>query len=146
MHCMASQKSLDFVLLLLVKWTLAESLYCCGRDCCAGFILPSWMAALLGCVLHFCCHVVAGGHWGLFPPPPTSHWGRFRPSSTCQSLAFPESSLRLPDRLVYCGCCPFQNSSSMDLSAFLGSWMMPKVHTFHQFRAACFSLCGSSEI
>ena len=39
--------------------------------------LPSWMAEMLGCVFHFCCHVVAGGRCGLFPPPPASRWVDF---------------------------------------------------------------------
>ena len=33
MHCLASQKSLDLVMLLLLEWTPADSLCCCGRDC-----------------------------------------------------------------------------------------------------------------
>ena len=33
MHCLASQKSLVLVMLLLLEWTPANPLCCCGRDC-----------------------------------------------------------------------------------------------------------------
>ena len=79
MHCLASQKSLGLVMLLLLEWTPADPLCCCGRDCWVGSILPSWVAAMLGCNLYFCWHVVARGRWGLLPPPPASRWGLLPP-------------------------------------------------------------------
>ena len=33
MHCLASQKSLGLVMLLILEWTPADPLCGCGRDC-----------------------------------------------------------------------------------------------------------------
>ena len=95
------------VMVLLLEWTPANPLCCCGRDCRVSSILPSWMAAMLGCVLHFCYHVVAGGRWGLFPPLPTSCWG------DCPPLSL--RTLRSPSPLLFAGLfCP----SGTDLVSF----------------------------
>ena len=86
MHCQAGQMSL--VVLLLFVWTWADLLCCCCGDCWVGSILLSWMEALLGCALQFCCHVVyvlAGGCWRLLPPLPAvgEICPSFPPSSAC---------------------------------------------------------------
>ena len=56
---------------------------------------------MLGYVLYFCCHVVAGGRWGLFPPPPASRWGDFVPHPPVGVLPAPSQTLGcLTDRCV----------------------------------------------
>ena len=55
------------------------------------------MAAMLGCVLYFCCHVVAGGCWGLLPPPPARRWGDFVPHPPVGVLPAPRQALGCPN-------------------------------------------------
>ena len=136
MHCQASQKSLVvLVLLLLLGWTPADPLCCCCGDFWVGSILPSWMTALLDCVLltrvlQFCCHVdavaEAVGDCSLLRPPAI---GKICPSSACQSPARPESGLRSPDRLVCCGSCLLPWSLRVHLSVSSRLQSMAKVCT-----------------
>ena len=97
--------------------------------------VPSYQAGWQRCLalfsIHFCCHVVAGGteavgDCSLLRPPAV---GEIRPSSARRSPARLESGLRSPDRLVSCGCLPFQQSPRTHLSASLGWRSMAKVRT-----------------
>ena len=62
---------------LILEWILADPQYGCCGNCLASSILPSWMAALLGCALHLYRHVVCTDRMplALFHPSPANHWG-----------------------------------------------------------------------
>lgn len=48
-----SQKSLDVVLVLILEWTPADPLCCCGMDCMLSLFHHTKLAALFGSLLHF---------------------------------------------------------------------------------------------